>query len=105
MHSRQEDQIFMIRVAQRQHDGSFLVIAWDPGILWIDSLATGTDGRTNCYFQVPPGVSTLPDNIVGDRCSASFLLAWDPRIIISFSLVQFVVPYGCCCRPYTHLQT
>jgi hypothetical protein len=49
----------MIRVAQHQHDGSFLVIAWDPGILWVDSLATGIDGRTSYYFQEAPGVSTL----------------------------------------------
>lgn len=49
----------MIRVAQRQHNGSFLVIAWDPEILWVDILATGTDGRANCYFQVAPCASTL----------------------------------------------
>jgi hypothetical protein len=53
MQSRQEGHIFMIRVAQHQHDGSFLVIAWDPGILWVDSLAAGTDGRASCYFQEP----------------------------------------------------
>jgi hypothetical protein len=51
--SRQEGQIFMIRVAQRQHDGSFLVISWDPEILWVDSLAAGTDGRASCYIQEP----------------------------------------------------
>jgi hypothetical protein len=50
MQSRQEDQIFMIRVAQRQRDGLFLVIAWDLGILWVDSLVAGTDGRANFYF-------------------------------------------------------
>jgi len=50
MHSRKEDQIFTIRVAQRQHDGSFLVIAWDPEILWVDILADGKDGRASCYF-------------------------------------------------------
>jgi hypothetical protein len=53
MQSRQEGQISMIRVAQRQHDESFLVIAWDPGILWVDSLAASTDGRESCYFQEP----------------------------------------------------
>jgi hypothetical protein len=31
---------------------------------------------------------------VGGRCSTSFRLVWDPRIIISFSLVQLVVPMG-----------
>jgi len=59
MQSKQECQIFMIRVLQRQHDGSFLVIAWDFGILWVDSLAAGTDGRTSCYFQEASSVSTL----------------------------------------------
>jgi hypothetical protein len=39
-------------------------------------------------------ISTLQDNIVGDRCFVYFRLVWDLRIIISFSLVQFVVPMG-----------
>jgi hypothetical protein len=39
MQSRHESQIFMIRVAQCQHGGSFLGIAWDPGTSWFDSLA------------------------------------------------------------------
>jgi hypothetical protein len=34
----------MIIVVQCQHDGSFLVITWDPGILWVDSLSIGIDG-------------------------------------------------------------
>jgi hypothetical protein len=37
MQSRKEDHVFMVR-GQHQHDGSFLVIAWDPGILWVDIL-------------------------------------------------------------------
>jgi hypothetical protein len=53
MQSRKEDRIFMIRVAQCQHVGSFLVIAQDPGILWVDSLVAGTYGKTNGYFQEP----------------------------------------------------
>jgi hypothetical protein len=40
--------MLMMRVAH--HDGSFLVIAWDLGILWVDSLVVGTDGRDKCYF-------------------------------------------------------
>jgi hypothetical protein len=48
MKSKEEDQIFMIKVAQ--HDWSFLEIAWDLGILWVDSLAVDIDRRTNCYF-------------------------------------------------------
>jgi hypothetical protein len=31
---------------------------------------------------------------VGDRRSTYFRWVWDPRIIISFNLVQFVVPMG-----------
>jgi hypothetical protein len=57
--SRQEDHVFRVRVAQCQHDRSFLVMAWDPGILRIDSLEAGTDGRTSCYLQEAPRVSTL----------------------------------------------
>jgi hypothetical protein len=33
--------------------GPFLVIVWDPGILWVDSLATGTDGRASFTFRSP----------------------------------------------------
>jgi hypothetical protein len=40
----------MIRVVQHQHDGSFPVIAWDPGILWAENLATSTNGRASYYF-------------------------------------------------------
>jgi hypothetical protein len=40
-------------VAQRKHGDFFLVIAWDPGILWVDNLATNTNGRVSCYFQDP----------------------------------------------------
>jgi hypothetical protein len=76
----------MIRVTQRQYDGSSLVIAWDPGILWVDSLATGTDGRASCYF--------LEGSIVGSRCFSSFKLIWDPWIISSFRVVYFVVHMG-----------
>ena len=40
----------MIRVAQLQHDGSFLAIAWDPEILWVDNLVVGIDRGTRFYF-------------------------------------------------------
>jgi hypothetical protein len=43
----------MITVAQRQHNGSILVIAWDARILWVDNLAASTDGKASCYFQEP----------------------------------------------------
>jgi hypothetical protein len=33
-------------------------------------------------------MSTLQDNIVGNRCSTSFRLVWDPRITLNFGLVQ-----------------
>jgi hypothetical protein len=42
-------------------------------------------------FSSPPGVSTLQDIIVGSRFSAYFRCISDLGIIISFSLVQFIV--------------
>jgi len=51
MQSRHESKIFMFKVAQRQHGGSFLGIAWDPRNLWFDNFATGTDGRVIFYYQ------------------------------------------------------
>jgi hypothetical protein len=65
-----------------------------PYILWVDILEDSTNGRASCYFYEFPCVSTLQGSIVGSRCSVSFILVWDPRIIISFSLVQFFVPMG-----------
>jgi hypothetical protein len=66
----------MIIVVQRQHGGSLLGLVWDPRITlfdnsttvrdertnfdfqeftprisWVDSLADGTNGRANHYFQ------------------------------------------------------
>jgi hypothetical protein len=35
-------------------------------------------------------VSTLQDNIMGNRFSMSFRLVWDPGITLNFSLVQLV---------------
>ena len=43
----------MVKVVQHQHDGSFLVIAWDPGILWVDNLGASTYGIPIFYFQDP----------------------------------------------------
>jgi hypothetical protein len=77
----------MIRVAHCQHDGFFPVIAWDPRILLVDSLAAGTNERARCYFQEAPCVSTLHGNIVGSRCSTYFRLVWDLGVIISVNLV------------------
>jgi hypothetical protein len=37
MQSGHEGQPLMIRVVQRQHGGSFLRLAWDPGITWFGS--------------------------------------------------------------------
>jgi hypothetical protein len=51
MWSRHEGQTVMIKVAQRHHGGFFLRLAWNPGITWFDSLATGTDGRVSFYYQ------------------------------------------------------
>jgi hypothetical protein len=35
------------------------VIAWDPRILWVDSLEDGIDGRESCYFQEPIHMATV----------------------------------------------
>jgi hypothetical protein len=104
------------------------VIAWHPGIIWVDNLIVGIDGRVICCFQEPMAqwinllgetfyeesiessqylvslligglqrarsVSILHNSIVGSRCSTSFRWVWDPGIIISFNMVQFVIPMG-----------
>jgi hypothetical protein len=41
----------MIRVVQHQHGGSFLRLAWDPGITLFGSSTTGEDERDSFYFQ------------------------------------------------------
>jgi hypothetical protein len=41
----------MIRVAQRQHGGSFLRLAWDPGISIVDSSTTDTEARASFSFM------------------------------------------------------
>jgi hypothetical protein len=51
MQSRYEGKIFMTRVAQHRHGGSFLRIAWDLGTSWFDSLAIGTNGRASFYSR------------------------------------------------------
>jgi hypothetical protein len=51
MQSRHESKIFMIRVAQRHHGGSFLGIAWDPETSWFDNVVVVTDGRVNFYYH------------------------------------------------------
>jgi hypothetical protein len=47
----QDGQTIMIRVAQRQHGGFFLRLAWDPGITWFDSLVIDREGRVYAFFQ------------------------------------------------------
>jgi hypothetical protein len=44
-------QTIMIRVAQHQHGGSFLRLAWDPGISVLDSSTTDTKARASFFFH------------------------------------------------------
>jgi hypothetical protein len=44
-------QMVMIRVAQHQHGGSFLRLAWDPGISVLDSSTIDTDERASFSFM------------------------------------------------------
>jgi hypothetical protein len=48
-----DGQTVMIRVAQRQHGGSFLRLAWDPGISVLDSSTTDTKTRVSfCFHEI-----------------------------------------------------
>jgi hypothetical protein len=40
----------MIRVAQRQYDGSLRRLAWDPGTAVVDNSAADTDETTSFHF-------------------------------------------------------
>jgi hypothetical protein len=41
----------MFGVVQRQHGGSFMILAWDLGITLFDSLASNRGERASPYFQ------------------------------------------------------
>jgi hypothetical protein len=41
----------MIRVAQHQHGGSFMRLAWDLGISVLDSSTANTEARANFFFH------------------------------------------------------
>jgi hypothetical protein len=62
--------------------GPFLVIAWDPGILWVDSLVAGTDGRASCYFQEPIHMEQWIGFLGG-----IFYEGWTEYLQYSFSLL------------------
>jgi hypothetical protein len=47
----QDGQTFMIRVAQRQHGGSFLRLVWNPGITLVGNSTTDRVERVSPYFQ------------------------------------------------------
>jgi hypothetical protein len=40
----------MVKMAQLQHDGSFLRLDWDPGITLFGSSASDEDERASFYF-------------------------------------------------------
>jgi hypothetical protein len=45
-------------------------------------------------IQEAAHASTLQDNALSRGCFTSSRLVWDPRITLSFSLVQLVYQYG-----------
>jgi hypothetical protein len=49
MQSRHDGQMTMIRVAQHQRGGSFLRIAWDPGISVGDSATVDMEARASFF--------------------------------------------------------
>jgi hypothetical protein len=51
MQSGYDGQTIMIRVVQHHHGGSFLRLAWDPGITLFGSSTTDKDERASFYFQ------------------------------------------------------
>jgi hypothetical protein len=51
MQTRHDGQMVMIRVVQHQHGGSFLRLAWDPGISVLDSSTTDTEARASFFFH------------------------------------------------------
>jgi hypothetical protein len=51
LQSGHDGQTFMIRVAQRQHGGSFLRLVWNPGITLFGISTTDRDGRASPYSQ------------------------------------------------------
>jgi hypothetical protein len=117
MQTGHDDRMVMIKVAQRQHGGSFLRLAWDPGISILDGSVADTKARASfCFreigclaeqflegliellqhrvallvgsFQEASYVSTLPDHALSGGCFTSYRVVWDPGIIFSFNLAQ-----------------
>jgi hypothetical protein len=56
---------------------------WTESSQYLIALLIGGLQEASC-------VSTLPNSIVGGRCSTSFRLVWDLGITLNFSLVQLV---------------
>jgi hypothetical protein len=51
MQTGHDGRTIMIRVAQRQHGGSFLRLAWDLGIPLLDYSIADTEARVSFFFQ------------------------------------------------------
>jgi hypothetical protein len=114
-----DGQAVIIRVEQRQHGGSFLRLAWDPGISVLDSSTTDTETRVNfCFHEISSLVEqffeglinllqyrvsllsdsiqetsyviTLSDHALSGGCFTSSRVVWDPGIIFSFGLAQWM---------------
>jgi hypothetical protein len=103
----------MIRVVQRQHDESFLRIAWDPRISVRDSATTDTEARAIFFshdigslaeqyidgliklsqhrvtlfvggFPEASYISTLLGHTLSGGCFTSYTMVSDPDIIFQF---------------------
>jgi hypothetical protein len=111
--SEHDGQMTMIRVAQHQRGGSFMRIAWDPGIG--DNAIVDTEARASFFshevgslgeqyidelidllqhrvaflargFQEDSYVRTFPDHALSGACFTSYRVVWDSGIIFSVSL-------------------
>jgi hypothetical protein len=51
MQTGHDCQTIMIRVAQHQHGGPFLRLAWDPGISVLEFSANGTEARISFFLS------------------------------------------------------
>jgi hypothetical protein len=117
IHKGHDDQTIMIRMVQCQHGGSFLRLAWDPGISVLVSPIADTEIGASIFFheigslveqyfegliellqyrvalligsiQEVSCVNTLSDHALSGICFTSPKVVLDPGIIFNFSLVQ-----------------
>jgi hypothetical protein len=65
MRTRHDGQTGMIRVAQYQHGGFFLRLAWDLGISILDSSIVDTEARASlCFHEIGSLVEQLFEGLI-----------------------------------------